>query len=69
MPQHQLGSRKAIKDAAIDDPQRMRCGLRGEAPVRAGKFRRVVVRDSFVRRAWVEVKRHINRRQRFPERR
>src|SRR6202030_3332436 len=63
MSQHQLGSRKAIKDAGIDDAQRMRCGLRGKTPVRAGELRMVVVHGSFVRRAWVEIKRHIKRRQ------
>src|SRR6201984_2536651 len=52
MSQHQLGSRKAIKDAAIDDAQRMRRGLRGKTPVRAGKLRMVVVHGSVVRRAW-----------------
>src|ERR1700693_6277674 len=68
MSQHQLGSRKAIKDAAIDDAQRMRRGLRAKTPVRAGKLRMVVVHGSVARRAWVEVKRHIKRRQRFPQR-
>jgi len=53
MSQHQLGSRKAIKDAAIDDAQRMRRRLRGETPVRAGKLRMVVIHDSVVRRARV----------------
>src|ERR1700740_642355 len=68
MSQHQFGSRKTIKDTGIDDAQRMRRGLRGKTPVSTGKLRMVVVHDSVVRRAWVEVKRHIKRRQRFPQR-
>src|SRR6201988_4281110 len=46
----------------------MRRGLRGKTPVRASKLRMFVVHDSVVRRAWVQVKRDIKRRQRFPQR-
>src|SRR4029077_3925919 len=43
MTKHQLGSRKAIEDAAIDNAQRMGRRLRSETPVRAGKLRVVLV--------------------------
>src|SRR5579863_5279642 len=69
MPQYDFRAWKAIEDTAIHDAQRMRRGLRGKTPVRAGELRVVVVHGCLVRRARMKVERYIKCRQRFPQRR